>query len=170
MCDPATGVMLFTAAMGAYEGQQQAKAADAESKQVEAEAKSNEDQAKEDAKAEKESAVIRAEQIRKAAKEQKAKTRAASAASGMTVDMGTALDLTTSVTEESEKDANMSIFGGLDAFKRGNRDAEAIGIRGSNESNALKNQGRAAKTKGYISAGTTGFSAYQDYQDKQKKV
>lgn len=152
-----------------YGGMQEKKAADAEAKQAEIEGKAQREQAEADAKAERDAAIVRAEQIRKAGKEQRAKTRASAAASGMDVDMGTALDLTTSVTEGAETDAQMSIFGGLDAFKRGNQQGEAMQIRSENESTALKNQGRAARTAGFITAGKEAFGGFQDYKAAKGK-
>ena len=79
----------------------------------------------------------------------------------------TAIDLQTSVTEAAEKDAQMSIFGGLDAFKRGNQTAQSIGIKAENESSALKAQGKAARTAGFIGAGKAIAGGYQDYTAKK---
>ena len=135
-----------------YQGQQQKKAANMQADQAEAEGEFQRKQAEADAKTEKDAAELRAMQIRKAGKEQRAKTRAAAAASGMDVGFGTAVDLTTSVDEAAESDAQMSIFGGLDAFKKGRQAGESYGIRGQNEGIALRNEGKAAAQAGYVSA------------------
>lgn len=155
---------IVSAGTAIYGGMQQKQEADAQADQAEAEAKFQQEQAEADAKAEKEASIIRAEQIRKAGRAQKASARAAAAASGMDVDMGTALDLGSEITKESEMDAQMSIFGGLDAFKRGQQEGEAFNIRGENEASALKRQGKAAMTAGFISAGKDLVGGYQEYK------
>lgn len=150
-----------------YQGQQEKKAMNAQAKQVEAEGEFQSKQAEADARTEKQAAELRAEQIRKAGKEQRAKARAASAASGMDVGMGTAVELQSEITRGVEEDAGMSIFGGLDAFKRGKQTAQSIGNRAINEGSALKAQGKAAQTAGYVGAAKAAVGGYQDYQNKK---
>ena len=135
-----------------YQGQQEKKAANVAAKGAEAEGEFQRKQAEADAKTEKQAAEIRADQIRKAGREQRAKARAGAAASGMDVGLGTATELQSEITRGVEEDAGMSIFGGLDAFKRGNQAGQAMQIRGQNEGIALRNQGAAAAQAGYIGA------------------
>jgi hypothetical protein len=154
---------LVSAGTAIYSGMEQKKEANAQADAAEAEGEFRQKQAEADAKAERDAALVRAEQIRKAGKAQQASARAAAAASGMEVDMGTALDLGSSIVEDSESDAQMSIFGGLDSFKRGNQEGESFKLRGENESSTLKRQGKAAMTAGFISAAKSVGSGYQDY-------
>ena len=160
----AIGGALLSAGTAIYQGQQESKAANAQAKAAEAEGEFQRKQAEADARAEKDAAEIRADTIRKAGREQRAKARAAAAASGMDVGLGTAMDIQSEVTSGAEYDAQMSIFGGLDAFKRGNQAGQALQIRGQNEAIALKNEGAAAKQAGFISAASSvanaGMSAY----------
>lgn len=153
-----------------YQGQEQKKAANAQADQVEAEGEFQRKQAEADAKTEKQAAEIRAEQIRKAGREQRSKARAGAAASGMDVGLGTATELQSEITRGVEEDAGMSIFGGLDAFKRGNQTGQSIGNRATNEATALKAGGKAAQTAGYVGAAKSAVGAYGDYKASQPKT
>lgn len=164
-------IAIASAVVGAgtalYEGDTQKKVANAQADQAELEAKHQADQAKADANTEKQAAELQAESIRKAGREQRAKAKAASAASGMDVGMGTAVDLQTEIADGVEQDAQMSIFGGMNALKRGNQGAQSLQIRGQNEGTALRNQGKAAQSAGYVGAAKSAFSGYSDYKDRQ---
>lgn len=169
----AAAIPLITAAIGAgtaiYTGQQEQKAANVQAKSAEAQGEYERKQAEADAATEKQAAEIRASKIREAGRAQRASVRAGAAASGMDVGFGTAVDLQTTVTEQAEQDAQMSIFGGLDAFRRGQQTGQSLQIRGQNEGIALRNQGSASMTQGFIGAGKAIGSGYQEYQDRQDK-
>jgi membrane protein involved in colicin uptake len=166
--------MLAMAAVGTgsaiMQGEEQKKSANAQADQVEAEGEFQRKQAEADAKTEKQAAELRAEQIRKAGREQRAKARAGAAASGMDVGLGTATELQSEITRGVEEDAGMSIFGGLDAFKRGNQTGQSIGNRATNEATALKAGGKAAQTAGYVGAAKSAVGAYGDYKASQPKT
>jgi len=153
-----------------YQGQEQKKAANAQADQVEAEGEFQRKQAEADAKTEKQAAELRAEQVRKAGREQRAKARAGAAASGMDVGLGTATELQSEITRGVEEDAGMSIFGGLDAFKRGNQTGQSIGNRATNEATALKAGGKAAQTAGYVGAAKSAVGGYGDYKASKPKT
>lgn len=174
MCTGAEIGMLAMAAVGTgsaiMQGEEQKKAANAQADQVEAEGEFQRKQAEADAKTEKQAAELRAEQIRKAGRDQRAKARAGAAASGMDVGLGTATELQSEITRGVEEDAGMSIFGGLDAFKRGNQTGQSIGNRATNEATALKAGGKAAQTAGYVGAAKSAVGAYGDYKSSQPKT
>jgi len=171
--DPFTVGLIVSTVVGAgtaiYQGEEQKKSANAQADQAEADMKFQSDQAKADAKAEKDAAELQADSIRKAGREQRAKAKAASAASGMDVGMGTAVDLQTEIATNVESDAQMSIFGGMNALKRGNQTAQSLQIRGHNEGTALRNQGKAAQSAGYVGAAKAAGSGYTDYKTAQSK-
>lgn len=168
MCEPATTALLISTALSAgtavYQGQEQQKAANVQAKSAEAQGEYERKQAEADAATEKQAAEIRASKIREAGRAQRASVRAGAAASGMDVGFGTAVDLQTTVTEQAEQDAQMSIFGGLDAFRRGQQTGQSLQIRGQNEAIALRNEGSAAMTQGFIGAGKAAASGYGDYK------
>lgn len=102
------------------------------------------DQAQADANAKREAAMVRAEQIRKSAKAQKARAVAALAGSGVNVDSGTALNINQTIDKNAEQDAFLTIVGGNDSALRLESAAHGYGTQAAND-----------KTAGYINAGTT---------------
>jgi len=136
-----------------YSGQQQKKMANYQAAQAEA-----------DADASKAAARVEAERIRKAGREQAAAANAAMAASGVETGEGTALRITSGVTEDAEQDAYQTILNGVNSSSRLQAQAQAARFSGSN-----------ASTAGYIDAGSSllagGAKAYNGWvkwKDGQK--
>lgn len=96
---------------------------------------------------EKDAAVAQAEKIRKAARLQAGEANAALAASGVAVGEGTALRINEDIYQTSEEDAYSVLL-------TGNRRQRSA----NDESSALRAQGDAAATGGYINAGASVLS------------
>lgn len=115
----ATGTVL--SAYSAYQqGEQQKEWSDYQAKQSEA-----------DAKADRSAAEVHAEMIRKMARRQAGEANAALAGSGVEVGEGTALNINKEIYANAEEDAVMTIFGGADRAARGNAEAAAHRVKGS---------------------------------------
>ncbi|WP_337261253.1 MULTISPECIES: hypothetical protein [unclassified Serratia (in: enterobacteria)] len=101
-------------------------------------------QANADAEAARAASMVQADRIRKMGKQQASQANAALAASGVEVGEGTALRITSGITEEAESDAYTTIINGINTGARYNAQGQADRISGSN-----------AATAGYINAGSS---------------
>lgn len=117
-------------------------------------------QAEADADASKAAAKVEAERIRKAGREQAAAANASLAASGVETGEGTALRITSGITEDSEQDAYQTILNGANSASRLQAQAQADRFSGNN-----------AATAGYIDAGSSllsgGAKAYNGWKTRQ---
>ncbi|UTJ53346.1 hypothetical protein NLZ12_06385 [Klebsiella pneumoniae] len=140
---------VLAAGGAAYSGQQQKKMANYQAAQAEA-----------DADASKAAAKVEAERIRKAGREQAAAANASLAASGVETGEGTALRITSGITEDSEQDAYQTILNGANSASRLQAQAQADRFSGNN-----------AATAGYIDAGSSllsgGAKAYNGWKTRQ---
>lgn len=132
----------ISAGTAIYQGQQQKKMADYQA-----------DQAAADARAERSAAELEAEKIRELGKRQRSAARASYAASGVEVGEGTALQIDKEIGTGAEEDAQVSIFGGKDAF-----------ARGMQRSSAFEIQGQQAKTASYLEAANSAYGGYSDWR------
>ncbi|OMP96495.1 hypothetical protein [Raoultella terrigena] len=133
----AIGASVLAAGGAVYSGQQQKKMSNYQAAQAEA-----------DAEASQKAARVEADRIRKAGARQAAAANAAMAASGVETGEGTALRITSGITEDSEQDAYLTTVNGANSASRLQAQAQADRITGSN-----------AATSGYISAGSSLLSA-----------
>ena len=106
------------------------------------------DQANADADAAAGAARVKANKIREQGKRQAAAARAALAASGVNVDLGTSVLINDDINTQSEKDALLGIDNAKDAASR---------LR--NQATLLNMEGSAAQTAGIVNAGATVLSA-----------
>jgi hypothetical protein len=109
--------------------------------QAEATGKYVQNQAAADAQAAQGEAELQARQIRDAGKRQRAAATAASAASGLSINDGTAELINNEITQGAEQDALTTILSGRNGSRRMLAQGEAAKIQGEN-----------AKTAGYMSA------------------
>ncbi|HHH2569381.1 hypothetical protein D3C80_44170 [compost metagenome] len=144
----AIGASVLAAGGAVYSGQQQKKMSNYQAAQAEA-----------DAEASQKAARVEADRIRKAGARQAAAANAAMAASGVETGEGTALRITSGVTEDAEQDAYQTILNGVNSSSRLQAQAEADRITGSN-----------AATAGNISAGSSLLSAGGTAYDGWKKA
>lgn len=144
----AIGASVLSAGGAVYSGQQQKKMANYQAAQAEA-----------DADASQKAARVEADRIRKAGREQAAAANASLAASGVETGEGTALRITSGITEDSEQDAYQTILNGANSASRLEAQAQADRISGSN-----------AATAGNISAGSSLLSAGGTAYDGWKKA
>ncbi|HBQ3171620.1 TPA: hypothetical protein L7V78_001571 [Klebsiella pneumoniae] len=144
----AIGASVLSAGGAVYSGQQQKKMANYQAAQAEA-----------DADASQKAARVEADRIRKAGREQAAAANASLAASGVETGEGTALRITSGITEDSEQDAYQTILNGANSASRLQAQAQADRITGSN-----------AATAGNISAGSSLLSAGGTAYDGWKKA
>lgn len=133
----AIGASVLAAGGAVYSGQQQKKMSNYQAAQAEA-----------DAEASQKAARVEADRIRKAGARQAAAANAAMAASGVETGEGTALRITSGITEDSEQDAYQTILNGANSASRLQAQAQADRFTGSN-----------AATSGYINAGSSLLSA-----------
>ncbi|MDY7622532.1 hypothetical protein ABUK00_07670 [Raoultella planticola] len=133
----AIGASVLAAGGAVYSGQQQKKMSNYQAAQAEA-----------DAEASQKAARVEADRIRKAGARQAAAANAAMAASGVETGEGTALRITSGVTEDAEQDAYQTILNGVNSSSRLQAQAQADRFTGSN-----------AATSGYINAGSSLLSA-----------
>ncbi|EMX1847306.1 hypothetical protein AAGL43_002974 [Klebsiella quasipneumoniae] len=144
----AIGASVLAAGGAVYSGQQQKKMSNYQAAQAEA-----------DAEASQKAARVEADRIRKAGARQAAAANAAMAASGVETGEGTALRITSGITEDSEQDAYQTILNGANSASRLQAQAQADRITGSN-----------AATAGNISAGSSLLSAGGTAYDGWKKA
>lgn len=144
----AIGASVLAAGGAVYSGQQQKKMSNYQAAQAEA-----------DAEASQKAARVEADRIRKAGARQAAAANAAMAASGVETGEGTALRITSGITEDSEQDAYQTILNGANSASRLQAQAQADRITGSN-----------AATAGNISAGSSLLSAGGAAYDGWKKA
>ncbi|HBR2944223.1 hypothetical protein AB8R75_06620 [Klebsiella quasipneumoniae subsp. similipneumoniae] len=144
----AIGASVLAAGGAVYSGQQQKKMSNYQAAQAEA-----------DAEASQKAARVEADRIRKAGARQAAAANAAMAASGVETGEGTALRITSGVTEDAEQDAYQTILNGANSASRLQAQAQADRITGSN-----------AATAGNISAGSSLLSAGGTAYDGWKKA
>lgn len=138
----ATTVLLATtAAVGAYASIQSGKAA----KQA---ADDNAEIARRNAAQGQDAAVAQAEKIRRAAAQQKASATAQLAASGVSVNDGTAVNINDQITKNAEQDAFTTIL-------NGSRSAASS----LNQATMFENQGKSALQGGYLNAGASLLSS-----------
>lgn len=142
----AVGASLLSGAGAVVSGLQQQKMANYQAAQAEA-----------DAEAEKASAKVEAERIRKAGRQQAAATNAAMAASGVETGEGTALRITSGITEDAEQDAYQTILNGANSASRLQAQAQADRISGRNAATA----GNISAGSSLLSAGGTAYSGWQ---------
>lgn len=133
----AIGASVLAAGGAVYSGQQQKKMSNYQAAQAEA-----------DADASQKAARVEAERIRKAGARQAAAANASLAASGVETGEGTALRITSGITEDSEQDAYQTILNGVNSSNRLQAQAQADRFTGSN-----------AAASGYINAGSSLLSA-----------
>jgi len=88
------------------------------------------DQARADADAALAAARVQAKNIRRVADRQRSAARAALAASGVSVDMGTGEDIQTEIATAGEQDAVMSILGGRNTARMLQSEGAMAGLRG----------------------------------------
>ncbi|AXS56981.1 hypothetical protein [Klebsiella pneumoniae] len=142
----AIGASVLAAGGAVYSGQQQKKMSNYQAAQAEA-----------DAEASQKAARVEAERIRKAGARQAAAANAAMAASGVETGEGTALRITSGITEDAEQDAYQTILNGVNSSNRLQSQAQADRISGGN-----------AATAGYINAGgsllSAGATAYSGWK------
>ena len=145
----AIGASVLAAGGAVYSGQQQKKMSNYQAAQAEA-----------DAEASQKAARVEADRIRKAGARQAAAANAAMAASGVETGEGTALRITSGVTEDAEQDAYQTILNGVNSSSRLQAQAQADRFTGSN-----------ASTAGYINAGSSllagGSKAYNGWKTRQ---
>ena len=103
----AIGASVLAAGGAVYSGQQQKKMSNYQVAQAEA-----------DAEASQKAARVEAERIRKAGARQAAAANAAMAASGVETGEGTALRITSGITEDAEQDAYQTILNGVNSSNR----------------------------------------------------
>ena len=144
----AIGASVLAAGGAVYSGQQQKKMSNYQAAQAEA-----------DAEASQKAARVEADRIRKAGARQAAAANASLAASGVETGEGTALRITSGITEDSEQDAYQTILNGANSASRLQAQAQADRITGSN-----------AATAGNISAGSSLLSAGGTAYDGWKKA
>ncbi|MBQ0795760.1 hypothetical protein [Zhongshania sp.] len=147
MCDPVTTAVAVKAMWAAtavsagsaiYSGYQQKEMADYQAKQANA-----------DADAEQQAAVIRGDKIREKAKSYAASTRAALAASGVSIDSISANLINKDIIQRGEEDALIGINDSADAASRLRAQAKMS-----------RTEGRNAVVAGYAKAGSTVLSGY----------
>lgn len=140
------GSSVLAASGAVMQGQQQKDMADYQAAQTDA-----------DAHAAKTAAKVEAERIRKAGRRQAAQANAALAGSGVETGEGTALRITSDITEGAEHDAYMTVINGANTASRYRAQAQADRISGNN-----------AATAGYLGAGGSllkaGASAYNGWK------
>lgn len=145
----AIGASVLAAGGAVYSGQQQKKMSNYQAAQAEA-----------DAEASQKAARVEADRIRKAGARQAAAANAAMAASGVETGEGTALRITSGITEDSEQDAYQTILNGANSASRLQAQAQADRFSGNN-----------AATAGYINAGSSllsgGAKAYNGWKTRQ---
>jgi hypothetical protein len=141
MCDPVTMLVVAGTAISAGGAIQQGEQAAAMGNYQNA-------QAQADAEAAKGDALIQARQIREAGKRQKSAATAASAASGFSINDGTAELINNQIDQGAEQDALTAILGGNNQARRLRAQGEAARIGGEN-----------ARTAGYVSAIGSGMKA-----------
>lgn len=145
----AIGASVLAAGGAVYSGQQQKKMSNYQAAQAEA-----------DAEASQKAARVEADRIRKAGARQAAAANAAMAASGVEAGEGTALRITSGITEDAEQDAYQTILNGVNSSNRLQAQAQADRISGNN-----------AATAGYINAGSSllsgGAKAYNGWKTRQ---
>ncbi|HBQ4002064.1 TPA: hypothetical protein MEX17_001121 [Klebsiella pneumoniae] len=145
----AIGASVLAAGGAVYSGQQQKKMSNYQAAQAEA-----------DAEASQKAARVEAERIRKAGARQAAAANASLAASGVETGEGTALRITSGITEDAEQDAYQTILNGVNSSNRLQAQAQADRISGNN-----------AATAGYINAGSSllsgGAKAYNGWKTRQ---
>lgn len=141
MCEPTTMLLIAGTAVSAMSSINQGRQAAAMGNYQNA-------QAQADADATKGEAELQARQIRDAGKRQKSAATAASAASGFSVDDGTAELINNQIDQGSEQDALTTILAGKSNAGR---------LRAQGE--MAKIQGKNARTAGYMSAIGSGMRA-----------
>ncbi|MGG8186251.1 hypothetical protein [Klebsiella aerogenes] len=137
---------VLAAGGAAYSGQQQKKMANYQAAQAEA-----------DAEASQKAARVEADRIRKAGREQAAAANASLAASGVETGEGTALRITSGITEDAEQDAFQTILTGNNQGARLNAQAQADRISGKNAAIA----GNISAGSSLLSAGGTAYSGWK---------
>lgn len=150
MCTGAEFAMLATAAVGTagsiYNGMQQAAAAEDQAQIAENNAAYEADANKQ-----------HAEKIRRMAKAQRGEANAALAASGVKLGEGTPMAIQKDIIQKSEEDALSAMLTGSRALKSG-----------SDQADMLRASGEAASTSGYITALSTGATAYGNWKTLRK--
>ncbi len=133
---------VVSAASAISSGQQQKKIANYQAKQAEA-----------DANTEQQAAEIRAEKVRERARRIAASARAATAASGLSLDSETANQINQDIIKRGELDALVGVDDAGDAASRLREQATALRIKGKSE-----------QTAGYAQAAGTALSNYTAYK------
>lgn len=150
MCTGVEIAMLASAAVGTvgtiYSGMQQAAAAEDQAQIAENNAAYEADANKQ-----------QAEKIRRMAKAQRGEANAALAASGVKLGEGTPLAIQKDIIQKSEEDALSAMLTGSRALKSG-----------SDQADMLRASGEAASTSGYITALSTGATAYGNWKTLRK--
>lgn len=145
MCDVTTAAFVAAAVIGAgtavYSADQQAKAAEETGRNLASQAGQAQD-----------GAAAEAEQIRQAARRQRAAAQAAYAASGVDVGTGSAIKIDQTIAKGGEYDA-------LNAIISGGNGAKSLTAEALTYGKAAK----AARTAGYASAASTLMSAGASY-------
>ncbi|MDR4742710.1 hypothetical protein [Klebsiella pneumoniae] len=142
----AIGASVLAAGGAVYSGQQQKKMSNYQAAQAEA-----------DAEASQKAARVEADRIRKAGARQAAAANAAMAASGVETGEGTALRITSGITEDSEQDAYQTILNGVNSSNRLQSQAQADRISGGNAATA----GYFNVGSSLLSAGATAYSGWK---------
>ena len=142
----AIGASVLSAGGAVYSGQQQKKMANYQAAQAEA-----------DADASQKAARVEADRIRKAGREQSAAANASLAASGVETGEGTALRITSGITEDSEQDAYQTILNGANSASRLQAQAQADRITGSNAATA----GNISAGSSLLAAGGTAYAGWK---------
>ena len=142
----AIGASVLSAGGAVYSGQQQKKMANYQAAQAEA-----------DADASQKAARVEADRIRKAGREQAAAANASLAASGVETGEGTALRITSGITEDSEQDAYQTILNGANSASRLQAQAQADRITGSNAATA----GNSSAGSSLLAAGGTAYDGWK---------
>ncbi len=152
MCDPVTMLVVAGTAISAGGAIQQGEQAAAMGNYQNA-------QAQADAEAAKGDALIQARQIREAGKRQKSAATAASAASGFSINDGTAELINNQIDQGAEQDALTATLSGKAQAQRLRAQGEAAKIGGEN-----------ARTAGYVSAIGSGMKAASGWKMPTKLV
>jgi hypothetical protein len=152
------GAAAIPVVMGAFQAYSAIKQGKADQAEAKSEAEFQSKQAKADANAEMAIAEQQARKVRDIAKQQRGSARAAMAASGMTLDEGTALTIDQEIAGGAESDAQMTIFGGLDTKNRGYQAAEGAQIIGKKQSA----QAKSRMVGGVLSAAGGAATGFQE--------
>lgn len=124
-------------------------------------AEANAELARREGDNEKDAAVAQAEKIRKAGQAAAGRASAAMAAAGIDINEGTAVRINEGIYKDSEDDAYSTIL-------TGSRRQQSANEQGA----MLLNEGKAAKTSGYVNAGASLLSSgnnYSKWKTSQKK-